>query len=118
MKKIYTIITIGVVMLVAAPMAQEEALALFEKIRTSEYNWAVRQWEKEMKIKVHSRSSRRKSIWQENHELLPTETKSNEGLRTVGVPTPTVVTATPVVTTVTTTLPPITNITSSVPSIP
>ena len=62
MKKIYILIilTIG---LMAAPMSEKEALSLFTDIKDKDYSWVLTQWEKEMTIKVKSRSSSRQSVW-------------------------------------------------------
>ncbi len=65
MKKIYIFVALTV-MLMAAPLTEEKALELFESIKQSEYSWVVAQWDNEMKIKTQSRSSRRKSLWDDN----------------------------------------------------
>ena len=84
MKKIYITLTVAVIVLFAGPMAEEEALALFEEIRQSEYEWAVQQWEKEMHIKTTSRTSTRRNIWTKVPTAMPNNTaSSNEALNVV-----------------------------------
>jgi len=61
MKKIiFIVLTVG---LMASPMSEDKALALFEEIKRTEYNWVLAQWKNEMTIKTQSRSSVRKSVW-------------------------------------------------------
>ncbi len=63
MKKIYIIIGLTLLLL-ASPMGEERALALFNSIKQSEYDWVVEKWNAEMHIKTQSRSSTRKSVWE------------------------------------------------------
>ncbi len=74
MKKIYLLITLTIVVL-ATPLTQERALELFEAIKQSEYSWVVAQWDNEMKIKSQSRSSGRKSLWDEDEN--PIDNRDN-----------------------------------------
>ena len=59
----------------AAPLTEEKALELFESIKQSEYSWVVAQWDNEMKIKSQSRSSGRKSLWDDDED--PIDEKDN-----------------------------------------
>ena len=74
MKKIYILVLLTV-MLLATPMTEEKALELFEAIKQSEYSWVVSQWDNEMKIKTQSRSSGRKSLWDDDQD--PIDSKDN-----------------------------------------
>ena len=62
-------------MLMAAPLTEEKALELFDTIKQSEYSWVVGQWDNEMKIKSQSRSSGRKSLWDDDEN--PIDDKDN-----------------------------------------
>ena len=75
MKKIYLILLLTVMMFAAPLLSEEKALALFESIKQSEYSWVVGQWNNEMKIKSQSRSSGRKSLWDEDED--PINDKDN-----------------------------------------
>lgn len=77
MKKLYLLIILTIIV-VAAPITQEKALELFDKIKQSEYSWAVQQWNMEMKIKTTSRTSTRSSVWDNNQN--PSNTQSNASL--------------------------------------
>ena len=59
----------------ATPLTEEKALELFNAIKQSEYSWVVSQWDNEMKIKTHSRSGGRKSLWDEDED--PIDNKDN-----------------------------------------
>ena len=59
----------------AAPLTEEKALELFEAIKTSEYSQVVALWDNEMKIKSQSRSSGRKSLWDDDED--PIDAKDN-----------------------------------------
>ncbi|CAA6813729.1 MAG: Unknown protein [uncultured Sulfurovum sp.] len=60
----------------AVPLISEEkALTLFESIKQSEYSWVVVQWDNEMKIKTQTRSSGRKSLWEDDED--PIDAKDN-----------------------------------------
>ena len=61
----------------ATPLTEEKALELFNAIKQSEYSWVVSQWDNEMKIKTHSRSSGRKSLWDEDED--PIDNKDTAG---------------------------------------
>ena len=52
----------------AAPLTEEKAMELFNTIKQSEYSWVVSQWDNEMKIKTQTRSSGRKSLWDEDED--------------------------------------------------
>jgi len=68
MKKIYLLLLLTV-MLAASPLLTEErALELFNAIKQSEYSRVVALWDNEMKIKSQSRSSGRKSLWDEDED--------------------------------------------------
>lgn len=77
MKKIYIIIGLTLLLL-ASPMGEERALALFNSIKQSEYNWVVEQWDAEMQIKTQSRSSTRKSVWERDEN--PRDIRENIAL--------------------------------------
>ena len=77
MKTIYILVSLTV-MLMAMPMTQEKALELFEAIKQSEYSWVVQQWDNEMKIKTQTRSSARKSLWDDDED--PIDSKDNAAL--------------------------------------
>ena len=74
MKKLYLLIALTV-MLLATPMTEEKALELFEAIKQSEYSAVVALWNNEMKIKTQSRSSGRKSLWDDDED--PIDDKDN-----------------------------------------
>ncbi|CAA6809831.1 MAG: Unknown protein [uncultured Sulfurovum sp.] len=74
MKKIYILISLTL-MLMAAPLTEEKALELFETIKNSEYSRVVALWDNEMKIKSQSRSSGRKSLWDDDED--PIDAKDN-----------------------------------------
>ncbi len=59
----------------AMPMTEEKALELFDAIKQSEYSWVVAQWDNEMKIKTQTRSSGRKSLWDDDED--PIDNKDN-----------------------------------------
>ncbi len=59
----------------AAPLTEEKALELFDAIKQSEYSWVVSQWDNEMKIKTQTRSSGRKSLWDDDED--PIDDKDN-----------------------------------------
>ena len=44
-----------------APMQEQEAASRFAHIKQSQYQWVLDQWRKEMRIKINSRSSTRKT---------------------------------------------------------
>ena len=67
MKKIYLLIG-ATLLLVAAPLTEEEAQALFDTIKQSEYSSVIALWDNEMKIKTQTRSSGRKSVWDDDEE--------------------------------------------------
>ena len=75
MKKIYLIILLTVIVFASPLLSEERAMALFESIKQSEYSWVVGQWNNEMKIKSQSRSSGRKSLWEDDQE--PIDEKDN-----------------------------------------
>lgn len=77
MKKIYIILG-TTLLLLASPMGEERALALFNGIKQSEYDWVIEQWDGEMKIKTNSRSSTRKSVWKRDENVI--DIRSNEAL--------------------------------------
>ena len=52
----------------ATPLTEEKAIELFNAIKQSEYSWVVSQWDNEMKIKTQTRSSARKSLWDEDED--------------------------------------------------
>ncbi len=63
-------------MMFASPLlTQERALALFNAIKQSEYSRVVALWDNEMKIKSQSRSSGRKSLWDDDQD--PIDDKDN-----------------------------------------
>ena len=62
-------------MLLATPMTEEKALELFEAIKQSEYSAVIALWNNEMKIKTQSRSSGRKSLWDDDED--PIDDKDN-----------------------------------------
>lgn len=74
MKKIYILVLLTI-MLMASPLTEEKALELFDAIKQSEYSWVVAQWDNEMKIKTQTRSSGRKSLWDD--DLDPINEKDN-----------------------------------------
>ena len=74
MKKLYLLIALTV-MLLATPMTEEKALELFEAIKQSEYSAVIALWNNEMKIKTQSRSSGRKSLWDDDED--PIDDKDN-----------------------------------------
>jgi hypothetical protein len=74
MKKFYLLIALTV-MLFATPMTEEKALELFNSIKQGEYTQVVALWDNEMKIKTQSRSSARKSLWEEDED--PIDDKDN-----------------------------------------
>jgi len=57
-----------------APMTEQEAAPLFQKIKRSEYRWVLAQWRKEMQVKTQSRSSRRRSGLNRTHYNNPLRT--------------------------------------------
>lgn len=75
MKKIYILISLTVMLMATAPMTEEKALELFEAIKQSEYSWVISQWDNEMKIKTQTRSSGRKSLWDDDEN--PIDSKDN-----------------------------------------
>ncbi len=75
MKKIYLIILLTVIVFASPLLSEEKAMALFESIKQSEYSWVVGQWNNEMKIKSQSRSSGRKSLWEDDQD--PIDEKDN-----------------------------------------
>ena len=77
MKKIYILILLTLI-LMAAPLTEEKAMELFNTIKQSEYSWVVSQWDNEMKIKTQTRSSGRKSLWDEDED--PIDEKDNASL--------------------------------------
>ena len=74
MKKLYILVLLTV-MLMASPLTEEKALELFEAIKQSEYSAVVALWDNEMKIKTQSRSSGRKSLWDDDED--PIDNKDN-----------------------------------------
>lgn len=79
MKKIYLIIG-ATLLLAAAPLSEEEAQALFDSIKQSEYSSVIALWDNEMKIKTQTRSSGRKSVWdEEDEEEEPLDNKDHAG---------------------------------------
>ena len=62
----------------ATPFTEEKAMELFNAIKQSEYSWVVSQWDNEMKIKTQTRSSGRKSLWDEDED--PIDAKDNSAL--------------------------------------
>jgi hypothetical protein len=74
MKKLYILVLLTV-MLMASPLTEEKALELFDAIKQSEYSWVVSQWDNEMKIKTQTRSSGRKSLWDDDED--PLDNKDN-----------------------------------------
>jgi hypothetical protein len=74
MKKLYILVLLTV-MLMASPLTEEKALELFDAIKQSEYSWVVSQWDNEMKIKTQTRSSGRKSLWDDDED--PLDDKDN-----------------------------------------
>ena len=71
----------------AAPLTEERALELFNAIKNSEYSEVIALWDNEMKIKSQSRSSGRKSLWDEDED--PIDDKDNATLHpqdVAGVP--------------------------------
>jgi hypothetical protein len=92
MKKIYVILGLTL-LLMAAPMGEERALALFNSIKQSEYSWVVEQWDAEMHIKTQSRSSTRKSIWESDHN--PRDIRENMALHNTANLQPQIVTEEP-----------------------
>lgn len=83
MKKFYLLIALTV-MLLATPMTEEKALKLFNSIKQSEYAQVVALWDNEMKIKTQSRSSARKSLWEEDED--PIDHKDNSAYFPKDVP--------------------------------
>jgi len=68
--------------LMASPMLEQEAMALFESIKKSEYKWALAQWKDEMHIKTRSRASSRQSTWADKEHLKdPFEKRIHDPLR-------------------------------------
>lgn len=79
MKKIYLIIG-ATLLLAAAPLTEEEAQALFNAIKQSEYSAVITLWDNEMKIKTQIRSSGRESVWDdEDEEDEPLDNKDHSG---------------------------------------
>jgi len=75
MKKIYLILLLTVILVASPLLSEERALELFNAIKQSEYSWVVAQWDNEMKIKSQSRSSGRKSLWDDDQD--PVDDKDN-----------------------------------------
>jgi len=68
MKKIYLILLLTVILVASPLLTEEKALELFNAIKQSEYSRVVALWDNEMKIKSQSRSSGRKSLWDEDED--------------------------------------------------
>jgi len=68
MKKIYLILLLTVILAASPLLTEERALELFNAIKQSEYSRVVALWDNEMKIKSQSRSSGRKSLWDEDED--------------------------------------------------
>jgi len=68
MKKIYLILLLTVILVASPLLSEEKALELFNAIKQSEYSRVVALWDNEMKIKSQSRSSGRKSLWDEDED--------------------------------------------------
>jgi len=75
MKKIYLILLLTVILVASPLLTEERALELFNAIKQSEYSRVVALWDNEMKIKSQSRSSGRKSLWDEDED--PINNKDN-----------------------------------------
>jgi len=75
MKKIYLILLLTVILVASPLLTEERALELFNAIKQSEYSRVVALWDNEMKIKSQSRSSGRKSLWEEDED--PIDSKDN-----------------------------------------
>jgi len=75
MKKIYLILLLTVILVASPLLTEERALELFNAIKQSEYSRVVALWDNEMKIKSQSRSSGRKSLWDEDED--PIDNKDN-----------------------------------------
>jgi hypothetical protein len=75
MKKIYLILLLTVILAASPLLSEERALALFNAIKQSEYSRVIALWDNEMKIKSQSRSSGRKSLWEEDED--PVDDKDN-----------------------------------------
>jgi len=68
MKKIYLILLLTVILAASPLLTEERALELFNAIKQNEYSRVVALWDNEMKIKSQSRSSGRKSLWDEDED--------------------------------------------------
>lgn len=75
MKKVYLLLLLTVIAFATPLLTEERALAFFEAIKQSEYSRVVALWDNEMKIKSQSRSSGRKSLWDEDED--PIDDKDN-----------------------------------------
>jgi len=75
----------------ATPLTEDEAMELFASIKASEYAEVIALWDNEMKIKKVSRSSNRKSLWDDDEEE-PVDAKDHspyfpkEKSQTIGTP--------------------------------
>ena len=68
MKKIYLLLLLTVILVASPLLSKDRALELFNAIKQSEYSRVVALWDNEMKIKSQSRSSGRKSLWDEDED--------------------------------------------------
>lgn len=62
----------------ATPLTQEQAEELFDAIKQSEYSRVVLLWDNEMKIKVQTRSSNRKSLWDKDENPIDDRDNSTD----------------------------------------
>ena len=75
MKKVYLLLLLTVIVFASPLLSEERAMALFESIKQSEYSSVIALWDNEMKIKTQSRSSGRKSLWDDDQD--PIDEKDN-----------------------------------------
>ncbi|RUM69662.1 MAG: hypothetical protein DSZ07_04230 [Sulfurovum sp.] len=75
MKKIYLLLLLTVILVASPLLSKDRALELFNAIKQSEYSRVVALWDNEMKIKSQSRSSGRKSLWDDDED--PINNKDN-----------------------------------------
>ncbi|NKQ41456.1 MAG: hypothetical protein HF962_07795 [Sulfurovum sp.] len=85
-KQLFILISLTIIT-IAAPMPEAKALSLFAKIKKSEYNWVLAQWENEMRIKVRSRSSSRRPVWAKKDQWkYPFDKKKHDPVREIRDP--------------------------------
>jgi hypothetical protein len=90
MKTLYLIVFSSILLWSAPVMGEQEALALFSKIKKSEYHRVVSLWKQEIRLKTQARTSGRKSIWGDEDEPIDTKDHSSyfpkHKTGTVGIP--------------------------------